>query len=115
MAGIDPTSHDAPRTVQNAVPKFLITGDKRGDIIALIRGNTESEEGADLEQTEADTTKALAPKIVPIIRDISKIEMDDISNAEEDEGFDDLLLEVASVELVSQALNRKARNCTHPA
>lgn len=48
--------------------------------LALIQSSPEDEHGADLEQSVAETAKALAPMIIPIIRDISSIEVDDISN-----------------------------------
>lgn len=60
--------------------------------LALIQSSPDTEDGADLEQTVADTTKALSKMIIPIIRDISSIEVDDMSSSnislqEEDDDF----------------------------
>ena len=55
--------------------------------LGLIQDSPDTEHGADLEQSVAETTKALAPMIIPIIRDISSIEVGDISN--EDVSIDD--------------------------
>ena len=55
--------------------------------LALIQSSPEDEHGEDLEQKVAETTKALARMIIPIIRDISSIEVGDISN--EDDSIND--------------------------
>lgn len=55
--------------------------------LGLIQSSPEDQHGEDLEQSVAETTKALAPMIIPIIRDISSIEVGDISN--EDVSTDD--------------------------
>lgn len=52
--------------------------------MALIKNYRDDEDGVDLEETVAETTKALAMMIIPIIRDISDIEIDDVST--EDDG-----------------------------
>ena len=53
--------------------------------MALIKNSKDDEDGADLEETVADTTKSLAMMIIPIIRDISTIEIDDVSTEDESE------------------------------
>ena len=52
--------------------------------MALIKNYGDEKDGVDLEETVAETTKALAMMIIPIIRDISDIEIDDVST--EDDG-----------------------------
>ena len=57
--------------------------------LGLIQSSPEDEHGADLEQSVAETTKALARMIIPIIRDISSIEVDDISSDDVSENEDE--------------------------
>ena len=52
--------------------------------MALIKNYRDDKDGVDLEETVAETAKALAMMIIPIIRDISDIEIDDVST--EDDG-----------------------------
>lgn len=56
--------------------------------MALIKNSPDNEDGAELENTVAQTTEALAMMIVPIIRDISSIELNDVST-EEDREFEE--------------------------
>lgn len=53
--------------------------------MALIKNSPDDQDGADLEEAVAETTKALAMMIIPIIRDISNIELDEISTEEDSE------------------------------
>lgn len=53
--------------------------------MALIKNSPDDEDGADLENTVAKTTEALAMMIVPIIRDISSIELSDVSTDDDRE------------------------------
>lgn len=87
--------------LENELRKF----DKTADLIkeqyrigmvlvgmALIQNSPDSADGADLEETVAETTKALARMIIPIIRDISGIEIDDSSKVENpSEAYDDFI------------------------
>lgn len=51
--------------------------------MSLIKNSPEHEDGVDLEKTVAETTEALAMIIVPIIRDISNIDLDDVSSEDD--------------------------------